>query len=348
VVGSLVVPLRRFSLRRLALSALSGTLLLAGCGGGSSHSNASGASASPSASASASASPCPSTQTASAPLPRAAVSGVAASGSYGDKPTLTFSGQPDQGHLGVTVLSQGKGPVVRSGDLLEADYLGQVWSGTVFDNSYDRKQSASFPIGVKQVIPGWDQGLVGQHVGSRVLLALPPSEGYGCQGQSTAHIKGTDTIVFVVDIVAALGKTSAGQKNATPQKVPAGLPKVTGALGSPASISLPKGYRPPTKARVTLVARGTGPKVTDGVFFNFADVETSGKKLSSWTASGATVQSLSTANAQAGPFAKLKGMPVGSRVIVELPANAKTKTAATAVVLDLVGVPETAKQAASS
>jgi peptidylprolyl isomerase len=58
-------------------------------------------------------------------------------------------------------------------------------------------------IGAGQVIKGWDTGLVGQPVGSRVLLVIPPAEGYGKTGASTAGINGTDTLVFVVDILAA-------------------------------------------------------------------------------------------------------------------------------------------------
>ena len=59
------------------------------------------------------------------------------------------------------------------------------------------------PIGVGQLVPGFDKALVGQPVGSRVLMVLPPSEGYGKQGNSAAGIKGTDTLVFVVDLLDA-------------------------------------------------------------------------------------------------------------------------------------------------
>ena len=54
-----------------------------------------------------------------------------------------------------------------------------------------------------QVVPGWDKTLVGQNVGSRVILAIPPEEGYGKQGQPDAGISGTDTLYFVVDILGA-------------------------------------------------------------------------------------------------------------------------------------------------
>jgi peptidylprolyl isomerase len=53
------------------------------------------------------------------------------------------------------------------------------------------------------VITGWSSGLRGVKVGSRVMLVIPPKDGYGSSGNSQAGIKGTDTLVFVVDVLAA-------------------------------------------------------------------------------------------------------------------------------------------------
>lgn len=102
------------------------------------------------------------------------------------------------------VLHEGDGPVVGEGDTIAAHYLGQVWDGQVFDTSFDRGQPLVFQAGVGQVIQGWDQGLVGQTVGSRILLSIPPSLGYGDYGVPQAGIQGGDTLVFVTDIVSIL------------------------------------------------------------------------------------------------------------------------------------------------
>ncbi len=123
------------------------------------------------------------------------------SGSFGDKPTLAFPEGAPSAELEVLVLSRGDGELVEAGDDIEVHYLGQSWQGGVFDNSYDRRSSISFPIGVGAVIAGWDEGLVGQQVGSRVLLSIPSRLGYGDRGVPQAGIKGGDTLVFVVDIV---------------------------------------------------------------------------------------------------------------------------------------------------
>jgi len=129
-----------------------------------------------------------------------------ASGAFGDKPVLTFPDASASADLAVEVLTRGDGEVVQAGDDIEVNYFGQVWGGRVFDTSYDRGQSISFPIGVGAVISGWDDGLVGATVGSRMLLSIPPHLGYGERGMPRAGIGGTDTLVFVVDILGTRRK----------------------------------------------------------------------------------------------------------------------------------------------
>jgi len=110
--------------------------------------------------------------------------------------------KPD-GKLRSAALIKGTGATVKKGQTITVNYLGQVYKGKApFDESYT-KQPATFGIGSGQVIPGWDKTIVGQTVGSRLVLAIPPKDGYGKQGQPTAGIKGTDTLYFVVDILAA-------------------------------------------------------------------------------------------------------------------------------------------------
>lgn len=124
-----------------------------------------------------------------------------ATGSFGDKPQLTFPDTPVPSGLHIQVLQEGAGPVVTPGASIEVNYLGQTWGGGVFDNSYDRGSTVTFPIGVGAVIGGWDKGLVGKTVGSRLLLSIPPEDGYGAAGIPQAGIAGGATLVFVVDIV---------------------------------------------------------------------------------------------------------------------------------------------------
>ncbi|GAA4421989.1 FKBP-type peptidyl-prolyl cis-trans isomerase [Georgenia halophila] len=124
-----------------------------------------------------------------------------ATGGFGDKPELTFPDTAAPEDLQVKVLEQGSGDTVQAGDTIVVNYLGQTWGGQVFDNSYDRGDTLNFPVGTGQVIGGFDEGLTGQQIGSRVLLSVPPEHGYGPRGVPQAGIKGTDTLVFVVDVV---------------------------------------------------------------------------------------------------------------------------------------------------
>jgi peptidylprolyl isomerase len=111
--------------------------------------------------------------------------------------------KPD-GTLRSATLYDGTGPAVKKGQTIFAKYLGEVYGGKKpFDQNFDGTTPAAFRIGAGAVIAGWDKTLVGQHVGSEVMLAIPPKDGYGKKGQPQAGIKGTDTLYFVVDIVGA-------------------------------------------------------------------------------------------------------------------------------------------------
>jgi peptidylprolyl isomerase len=122
------------------------------------------------------------------------------------KPTglgFAHTPQPD-GRLRSAVLRAGTGAKVTKGQTIFARYLGQVYGGKKpFDENFTGNDPTSFQIGVGRVITGWDKTLVGRRVGSETLLAIPPKEGYGKGGNADAHIKGTDTLYFVVDIVGA-------------------------------------------------------------------------------------------------------------------------------------------------
>ena len=120
------------------------------------------------------------------------------------KPTITVPAGNAPADLVVQPLITGTGPKVGKGQQITVQYTGVVWAtGKQFDSSWSSGKPASFPIGQGQVIAGWDEGLVGQQIGSQMLLVIPPDKGYGASGQPSAGIKGTDTLVFVVDILDA-------------------------------------------------------------------------------------------------------------------------------------------------
>lgn len=133
----------------------------------------------------------------------------AASGAEGADagPVITIpAGVNPPTQLVTKVLLQGNGDTVGSGQLVIVQYRGVLWKdGSEFDSSWSRNQPTGFPIGVGSVIPGWDKAIVGQQVGSRLLLVVPPADGYGAEGDGSGKITGTDTLVFVIDILGAYG-----------------------------------------------------------------------------------------------------------------------------------------------
>jgi peptidylprolyl isomerase len=122
----------------------------------------------------------------------------------GEPTAFDFSGTPEPTDaLQTAVLIKGEGPEVTKGQNVVVNYLGQVYGADKpFDESYS-KEPYPTGIGIGAVVKGWDEGLVGQTVGSRVILAIPPKLGYGEEGNQGAGIGGTDTLFFVVDILGA-------------------------------------------------------------------------------------------------------------------------------------------------
>jgi peptidylprolyl isomerase len=117
--------------------------------------------------------------------------------------TITVPKTAAPSTLVVQPLIKGSGAVVKAGQTIKVNYTGVLWKdGKKFDASADHGSAFDTAIGKGQVITGWDKGLVGQTVGSRILLVVPPAEGYGAKG-SPPLIGPKDTLVFVIDILAA-------------------------------------------------------------------------------------------------------------------------------------------------
>jgi peptidylprolyl isomerase len=105
-----------------------------------------------------------------------------------------------------TTLIQGTGAPVKTGQSIVVRYVGSIWrTGKAFNDNWPTTSAPTTPPNVfqlGQLIPAWNTGLVGVPVGSRVMLVVPPAEGYGKTGQQSAGITATDTLVFVIDILA--------------------------------------------------------------------------------------------------------------------------------------------------
>lgn len=98
------------------------------------------------------------------------------------------------------VVEEGTGAVVQARQSVTVHYYGYFPETRVsFDGSYKRGEPYTTPIGVGQVIDGWDLGIVGQAVGTKLVLIVPPELGYGATDQGP--IPGNSTLVFDVEII---------------------------------------------------------------------------------------------------------------------------------------------------
>jgi len=115
-----------------------------------------------------------------------------------DVPVVTIPATAAPTDLVLKVLEQGDGAVVEAGQTVELDYQGTSWdTGEVFDQSYGTGGSASFAT--TQVIEGFGAALVGQKVGTTLIVSIPPQYAYGTD--AAAHALGGQTLVFLIHII---------------------------------------------------------------------------------------------------------------------------------------------------
>ncbi len=111
-------------------------------------------------------------------------------------------GEAPPGELVTEDVVVGEGDEATSGRDVEVHYVGVAWSTRQqFDASWDRNDTFRFGLGAGQVIRGWDDGVAGMRVGGRRRIVIPPHLGYGKAGAGGV-IKGGETLVFVVDLLA--------------------------------------------------------------------------------------------------------------------------------------------------
>ncbi|MEU8470374.1 FKBP-type peptidyl-prolyl cis-trans isomerase [Streptomyces sp. NPDC029006] len=303
--------MRRRSLLLAAVPA--GLVTLAACGDDSSDSGKTSASPSPSASAA------PPPKIVDGPLPA-----VTAGTKFGEKPIIAKGpGEPSK-NLAVKTLIPGGGRTVAENDFVQANYLGQIWdTAKVFDNSYDRKRPLVMQLAQGSIIDGWRYALAGKKTGSRVEIAVPPALGYGKSGQPDAGIKGTDTLVFVIDVIDSFNSKSSAKGKPVAQNDPA-LPKVaTNTDGQVPKVTIPKSD-PPKKLVSEYVLEGDGAelKADQTVLCQFQGlVWESGKTFQRTYGSGRLSQFSLEQMQQAvkGLAQGLTGKKVGSRVLIVVP-----------------------------
>ena len=178
-------------------------------------------------------------------------------------PTVAVTPKP----LSVTetttrVVKEGTGATLKDDEIVSLRYvLLNGKDSSVLDTNFG-KTNLPLSLGAADLLPGLKKGLTNQKVGSRILIAMPPKDAFGEQGNADIKVGAKDTVVFLMDVVSTQKplKTAEGKS----VKPAAGLPSVAVADGKAATITIPKGAKPPAKTQAGLLIEGTGPKVASG------------------------------------------------------------------------------------
>ncbi|GEO89153.1 peptidylprolyl isomerase [Aeromicrobium flavum] len=161
------------------------------------------------------------------------------------------------------VVSKGGGDEVADGDTIKINYVAvNGRTGKEFDNSFKNETPMTLTLNKKTALPGFYKGLVGQDIGSRVLVSVPSKDGASLlQSVESLGMKKDDTMVFLFDLVSKV-PTEAKGKAVAPS---ATLPKLTFDKDKhPAKFVKTKKTAPLKKSGLEVLIKGTGDPVAKG------------------------------------------------------------------------------------
>jgi peptidylprolyl isomerase len=133
-------------------------------------------------------------------------------------------------------IKAGGGAEAQPGQFYTVHYTGWLASdGSKFDSSLDRNEPITFQQGVHGVIPGWDYGFAGMHVGGKRRLFIPYQLAYGERGRPPV-IPAKGDLIFDIELISA-------SDTPAPPEPPAPPPAEPPQPGTPPQATPP----PPTK-----------------------------------------------------------------------------------------------------
>lgn len=252
---------------------------------------------------------------------------VKVSGTFDKAPKVSIPAKKAGSKLVISTAVKGTGVALATGNSALANVELYKWSGsthTLVDSTYSTGPQIIPP---QMGLLGLTDALKGARMGSRIVAVLPPKYGYGPSGQSQLQISGTDTLVWVIDLLQQFTAT----QSASGTQVSTGggkLPSVTAKTGQAPVVSVPKKTTPPAKLSVTTLIKGSGPALAKGdtavtqyVGVNWRTDKVFGASWPSAQSTAGGLLSFQVGGTQVLPGLSnaLAGIPVGSRVMVVIP-----------------------------
>lgn len=199
-----------------------------------------------------------------APAQTGTLSGVKVVGSDPKKaPVVTLDKKPFSVTRTTTqVLKPGTGAVLTDKDIASLSIeVVNGKDGKAVNSNYETG-AAGLYLGDAHLLKGLKTGVTGQKVGSRLLVAVPPADGFGTQGNTQLGIGAADTMLFVIDVTSSAPMLSQATGTAVAPKP--GLPTVVYNAGKAATITIPKGAKPPAKTIIQPLIQGAGATIKAG------------------------------------------------------------------------------------
>lgn len=257
--------------------------------------------------------------------------GIEVTGAVDEKPTVTLDSPPfEVEETTAQVLEEGEGDaVVEESNSVEAGFtVVNGRTGDELESSYTSGAPAEFVV-ADGLIPGLYRGLLGQQVGGRVAVAVPPADAFGAAGNPQIGVEGTDTLIFILDItditeVEPPLEMASGTEVEPPAEVPTVVTDDDGVpTGFEATEETPEEV---TELGVDVIIEGDGPTVEAGqsvTVHYLGQVYPDGEIFDqSWERGEPfVVDNVGQGQVIAGWNEGLVGLNVGDRAILTIPAD---------------------------
>lgn len=239
-----------------------------------------------------------------------------------DEPSVKVDKGFEASKTATRIVTEGEGDEIVEGDVVSINYLTvNGRTGKQFDNSFTSGSPMVVTLSEEtQLLAGLIKGIVGQKVGSRFLVAIPPKDGFDAANDSLG-LKADDTMVFLIDAVSKVPQEASGKESDLPDDVPSivldddGHPSAfkpgENAADDPGMSShvVIEGDGPELESGQTLTAQYVGQVYPDGAVFD-----------ESWS-KGATSFPIGTGGVIKCWDEQLVGKKLGSRVVLVCPAD---------------------------